>query len=209
MNRSPLDIGQVNRLLAPAGSALRGCWRQRNIWPIHEAPVWIVPCLEGVNPTSHLGLIHLSRGSKYAPGSESARPRGDADYSLSAIREGGGGRTRVAAECPFLCLAAPASRWAGSGQSAVYRSPMPFSRIGGVSLTGNHSGSKCSVSSAKRSPDWRPASAAPQNATDLFSLSNESINGRCVYRIETGQSLLDLCVGRTKDNCTRGLSNLR
>ena len=33
MNRSPHDIDLVNRLLAPAGSSLRGCWRRGNISP--------------------------------------------------------------------------------------------------------------------------------------------------------------------------------
>jgi hypothetical protein len=37
-------------------------------------------------------------------------------------------------------------------------------------------------------------SAAPPNVTDLFELSNESTDRRRIYRIETGQSFLDLCI---------------
>jgi nitroreductase len=54
---------------------------------IHEAPVWIVPCLEGGTPT-HVWLVHLSSGSEYAADGESAWPRRDIDDAVLAGREG-------------------------------------------------------------------------------------------------------------------------
>src|SRR3954452_16195646 len=41
---------------------------------VHEAPVWIVPCLEGGTPTRTSRLVDLSSGAEYAAGGESARP---------------------------------------------------------------------------------------------------------------------------------------
>jgi hypothetical protein len=34
---------------------------------IHEAPVWIIPCLEG-GTDPHVGIVDLPSGSKYAAG---------------------------------------------------------------------------------------------------------------------------------------------
>jgi len=56
MNRSPHGISRVNRHRAPAGSGLRECWRRQYLANhIHEAPVWIVPCLEDATPTRTSG----------------------------------------------------------------------------------------------------------------------------------------------------------
>ena len=56
-SRWPHGIGRVNRLLAPAGSGLRGCLPPPNISPTTStrAPLWIVPCLEGGTPTRTSG----------------------------------------------------------------------------------------------------------------------------------------------------------
>jgi len=87
---------------------------------IHEAPVWIVPCLEGAAPTRTSGssiypavqnrsykLALEPDGSPlfHAAGGGSPRPRRDIDDALFAVREGGRGCTRVAAQRAFLCLA--------------------------------------------------------------------------------------------------------
>ena len=73
---------------------------------IHEAPVWIVPCLEGATPTR-------TSGSSIYPAVQNmllaARALGswrDFDDALFAVREGSGGGTWVAAERSLLCAAA-------------------------------------------------------------------------------------------------------
>jgi len=85
---------------------------------IHEAPAWIVPCLERGRADPHLRVVDLSRGSEHAARGPSARPRCDVDDALSAVREGSRGRIRLAAWRAFLCHAAGrVSRgtiWAGS-----------------------------------------------------------------------------------------------
>ncbi len=55
---------------------------------IHEAPVWIVPCLEGGTPTRTSGSSIYPSGSEHAAGGASARPGGDLDDALFAVREG-------------------------------------------------------------------------------------------------------------------------
>ena len=59
---------------------------------IHEAPVWIVSCLEGGTPTR-------TSGSSIYPAVQNMllAARCHLDDALFAVREGGGGRTRVAA----------------------------------------------------------------------------------------------------------------
>src|ERR1700752_656925 len=57
MNKSPLDIGAVNR---PPGMSRERFLRLLDAAEylaahIHEAPVWIVPCLEGGTPTRSSG----------------------------------------------------------------------------------------------------------------------------------------------------------
>ena len=42
----------------------------------HEAPVWIIPCLEGGNP-SHVGLVDLPSGAEYAACGTGAGSRRD------------------------------------------------------------------------------------------------------------------------------------
>src|SRR5438105_12185443 len=55
---------------------------------IHEAPVWIVPCLRRRHADPHVRFVDLSCGSKYAAGGESARSRRDIDDALFGVREG-------------------------------------------------------------------------------------------------------------------------
>ena len=66
---------------------------------IHEAPVWIVPCLEGSRPTDpYIGVFDIPSGSEHAARRASTRPRSDVDDAVFAVGEGGGGRSRLAAE---------------------------------------------------------------------------------------------------------------
>jgi nitroreductase len=76
---------------------------------IHEAPVWIVPCLEGGTPTR-------TSGSSIYPAVQNM---------LLAARALGLGATLTT-----LYMA-------GSGQSAVCRSPMSSTKIGGRALPGS------------------------------------------------------------------------
>ena len=187
------------------------CSTRRNIWSrrSHEAPDWIVPCLEGENPTR-------TSGSSIYPAVQNmllaARALGlgpTSDDAVLAVREGSGGRARVAAERPLVRPAADRlSHGPFLGQSAVFGSLMSSMKTDGVSLIGMPSGSKCPVSSVERLLDGRSRPSALQTPPTCSSLSNESINVRCVYRIETGQSFFDLRVRLTKNNCVRSLSNL-
>jgi nitroreductase len=72
---------------------------------IHEAPVWIVPCLEGGTParTSGSSIYPAVQNMLLAA---SARPRRDSDDAVFAVRERGGGRSRVTVRRPFLCFTA-------------------------------------------------------------------------------------------------------
>ena len=72
---------------------------------IHEAPVWIVPASKAV-PRPARPVRRSIRGAEHAAGGESARPRGDSDDAVFAVREGSGGRARLAARRPFVCPAA-------------------------------------------------------------------------------------------------------
>src|SRR5271165_1646390 len=58
------------------------------------------------NLDPHVRVVHLSCGSEHTARSESARPRCDSDDPVFAVREGSGGRTRIAARSPLVCLAA-------------------------------------------------------------------------------------------------------
>jgi nitroreductase len=104
---------------------------------IHEAPVWIVPCLEGGTPTR-------TSGSSIYPAVQNM---------LLAARALGLGATLTTLYLQFekeaeAALGLPptvhsymrccrsATRWAGLGQSAVFRSPMWCTKIAGASLTG-------------------------------------------------------------------------
>ena len=73
---------------------------------IHEAPVWIVPCLEGGTPTRTSGSSIYPAVQNMLLAATSARPRRDSDDAVLAVREGSGGRTRLAARRPLLCPAA-------------------------------------------------------------------------------------------------------
>jgi hypothetical protein len=72
---------------------------------IHEAPVWIVPCLEGATPTR-------TSGSSIYPAVQNmllaarALGLGATLTTLFAVREGGRDRIRFVAERPHLCSAA-------------------------------------------------------------------------------------------------------
>jgi nitroreductase len=102
---------------------------------IHEAPVWIVPCLEGGTP------IRTSGSSIYPA----------VQNMLLTARALGLGATLTTLYLQFekeaeAALGLPPGvhsydallpigyPWAGSGRFAVSRSPMSFTRIGGVSL---------------------------------------------------------------------------
>jgi len=65
---------------------------------IHEAPVWIIPCMQGANPTR-------TAGSSIYPAVQNmcARPWGHADNALSQLRERGRSCFRLAFRCAFLC----------------------------------------------------------------------------------------------------------
>ena len=90
---------------------------------IHEAALWIIPCLEGGTPTR-------TSGSSIYPAVQNmlaarARPRRDAYDASFSVREGSGGLhsgcRRTSTPMPSCRLAIP---WVGSGQSAVFRWPM-------------------------------------------------------------------------------------
>jgi hypothetical protein len=103
---------------------------------IHEAPVWIVPCLEGGTPTR-------TSGSSIYPAVQNM---------LLAARALGPGATLTTLYLQFekeaeAALGLPpgvhsmpccqsATRWAVSDQSVVFRWPMSFTKIDGASLTG-------------------------------------------------------------------------
>jgi hypothetical protein len=57
---------------------------------LHEAPVWIVPCLEGAAPTRSAGssIYPAVQNMVLAAG---PRPRRDIDHPAPAVREGDGG----------------------------------------------------------------------------------------------------------------------
>jgi hypothetical protein len=101
--------------------------------------VWIVPSLEG-GTTTHVRLVDLSSGSEYAIGGTGARPRGDIDDAVFAIREGSGSCVRLAARLHSYALLPSATPWADLGQSVVLRSPMLSTKIGGARLTAICSG---------------------------------------------------------------------
>jgi hypothetical protein len=100
---------------------------------IHEAPLWIIPCLEGATPTRTSGSSHLPSRSEHPIGGESPRSRRDIDEASLAVREEGRGRIWLAAQCAFLC-SVPIGYL--MGRFTVFRSPMSFSRIGGLALPG-------------------------------------------------------------------------
>src|SRR5207302_6358271 len=72
---------------------------------IHEAPVWIGPLPRRRDTDPDLRFVHLSSSSEHAAGSTSARPRRDTDDAVLELREGSGGRIRVAARRALLCAA--------------------------------------------------------------------------------------------------------
>jgi hypothetical protein len=64
------------------------------------------PVLGRRDTDPHVRLVHLPRSSEHAAGGTSARPRRDSDDASFAVREGSRGRSGLAAERPFVCLAA-------------------------------------------------------------------------------------------------------
>jgi hypothetical protein len=73
---------------------------------IHEAPVWIVPCLEGGTPTRTSGSSIYPAVQNMLLAARALGLGGDTDNTVLTVREGGGGRARVAARRPLVCLAA-------------------------------------------------------------------------------------------------------
>ena len=59
----------------------------------HEAPVWIVACIDEGTATADalVGCLDLSGGAEHAAGGPRARAGLDADHAAPAVREGGGG----------------------------------------------------------------------------------------------------------------------
>jgi hypothetical protein len=104
---------------------------------IHEAPVWIVPCLEGGSPTRTSGSSIYPTHSEHVNGGERARPRGDIDDAVLAVLKG---KRRPLSACRLTHTRMPcfrsAIRWGGAAQSAVFRSPMSSIKTGGISLIG-------------------------------------------------------------------------
>jgi nitroreductase len=68
----------------------------------HEAPVWIVACLEGDNPGYSSGASDLSGGREHAAGDARARSRLDPDDAAHRICEGVRRSDGHPAELPFL-----------------------------------------------------------------------------------------------------------
>src|SRR5215831_18364175 len=86
----------VSTMISPSASSI-----QRG----YEAPVWIIPCLEGATATRTSGSsIHPAVQNMLL--AARAQPRSDIDDASLAVREGGRGRVGFAAERPLLCLAA-------------------------------------------------------------------------------------------------------
>src|SRR5260370_7957684 len=73
---------------------------------IHEAPVWIVPSLEGGNPTRISGSSIYPAFQNILLAARALRSRRDIDDTVSEFREGSRGRTRPAARRTFICPAA-------------------------------------------------------------------------------------------------------
>src|SRR5205814_2520178 len=103
---------------------------------IHEAPVWIVPSMQGASPTR-------TAGSSIYPAVQNM---------LLAARALGLGATlttlylqfekelEAASHCRPACTRMPccrsATQWDGSDPSALFRSPISSTKIGGASHTG-------------------------------------------------------------------------
>jgi nitroreductase len=103
---------------------------------IHEAPVWIVPCLEGAAPTR-------TSGSSIYPAVQNmllaARALG-LGATLTTLICSSRRKQRPHSDCRPVSTHMPCCRsatlWAGSGQSAASLSQMSSMKIGGASLTG-------------------------------------------------------------------------
>ena len=73
---------------------------------IHEAPVWIVPCMGGGTPTRTSGTSIYPAVQNNAAGGARPRSRCHPDDALPEFREGGGNRSRVAAGRALVCALA-------------------------------------------------------------------------------------------------------
>jgi nitroreductase len=73
---------------------------------IHAAPVWIVPCLEGGTPTRTSGSSIYPAIQNVLLASRALGLGATLTTLYLQVREGSGGRARIAARCPLLCLAA-------------------------------------------------------------------------------------------------------
>src|SRR5260370_42293262 len=90
---------------------------------IHEAPVWIVPCLEGGNPTRISGSSIYPAFQNILLAARALRSRPDIDHTVSGFREGRRGRTRPAARRIFKSPAADPRPTGGGWDSPPARAP--------------------------------------------------------------------------------------
>ena len=125
----------------------------------HEAPVWIVACIEHGSAAQPLvRRVDLSGGAEHAAGGARAGAGLDADHAASAVREGDRGGAGPAAGRPFLRHPADrladgeirpgearaareivySDRW-GEPWSGAYRPSRPPDRRGGSSRRGRDS----------------------------------------------------------------------
>jgi nitroreductase len=103
---------------------------------IHEAPVWIVPCLEG-------GTSTRTSGSSIYPAVQNmllaARALG-LGATLTTLYLQSRRKWRLPSACRPAYIHMPCCRWAtpwgGSGRFAASRPPMSSTKIDGASLTG-------------------------------------------------------------------------
>jgi hypothetical protein len=69
---------------------------------IHVAPVWIVPCLESAAPTRTSGSSIYPAVQNMLLAARARRPGCDSHDAVLAVREGSGGRTRLATRSAFV-----------------------------------------------------------------------------------------------------------
>jgi hypothetical protein len=104
---------------------------------IHETPVLDCPLPRRRHPDPHVRLFDLPSGAEHAARATGPRPRRDIDDAELAVRDGSGGRTRIAARRPLLCAAADrVPDGPILGRVAVSLSPMSSTKTDGASPTG-------------------------------------------------------------------------
>jgi nitroreductase family protein len=70
---------------------------------IHEAPVWIVPCMQGANPSRTAGSSIYPAVQNMLLAARALGPRSHADHTVSQFREGGRSGPRFTVRCAFVC----------------------------------------------------------------------------------------------------------